>query len=343
MLPGLAPLFALALCVAPLDDAAVTQANRPVLQDLSRLALHELVARVPRAGEPDWETDPSTGRLGLVPVLTELRRRIAAGTALELDDWRTLLIDKGYLRWRAKWPISEPFAVSLHLPAIEQGLRVELVPRVPGWKSARAAHWEMMCGLSEQGRRHDQEYQVLGPLALDVQTIEFDLAPVLLTGDAKARRTALGRTLGPIRIAVQPVATLDEALERRDDELSAHELRSALALESRSEGEGAGRVWLKAKTGWRSLAATVEAHLECGPRKYASARFGLNDAGTDPAVRLDGISAEMLLGRRSPDGWTLHLRGVPEGVLRDWDATSYWVGAIEIPLADLIRRSTNPR
>lgn len=335
-------LLALVASAAPNGAAAATRAPHQDSEDLSCLGLHALVARIPRSGESSWTNDPATGRLGLVPPLAELRRRLASGATLELDDWRTILLEKGYLRWRRRWPIEEPFAISLHLPALEQGLRVELVPRLAGWGRARASHWERMCGLGMQALRDEEDYQVLGKLPADASALEFDLVPELAVGAGKGRRPALARTLGPIRIEVQPVATLDEVLERRSDDLPGRELRRALELVWRPDGTGPGRAWLWARTGWRSLAASVDAHLERGARSFPSTRLVLHEARMDPAVRLEGLPAEIALGRRCADGWTLHLRGVPAGVLRDWDATSYWAGAIEVPLSELIRRDAPP-
>jgi hypothetical protein len=37
-------------------------------------------------------------------------------------------------------------------------------------------------------------------------------------------------------------------------------------------------------------------------------------------------------------GQTLVVRGDPSHALRDWDATNYWAGEIEVRLEDLIRR-----
>ncbi len=310
----------------------------PAAEDLTRLGLHELVARLPRLGEADWEADPKTGRMVLLPQLSELRRRIESGVALDIDDWRTILVDKGYLRWRTKWPLGEPFAISLHLPALEQGLTVELVPRVTGWKRARASHWEMMCGLGTASLWEDEDYQVLGPLSSERRTIDFDILPDCRASDWNRNRTALRTVLGPIRIDVAPAPTLDEVLERRTDALPGRALLRSLRLQIQPDGEGPGRVWLTTDSGWpRSLAAIVQAQLAHGAREFPLTRLWMNELHRAPLARLEGLPVEVAKGRHSSDEWILRLRGLPDGVLRDWDATSYWAGQIEIPLRDLIR------
>jgi hypothetical protein len=60
----------------------------------------------------------------------------------------------------------------------------------------------------------------------------------------------------------------------------------------------------------------------------------------------DNVVEQMLARRPVPHpfdnlrvaGQTLFVRGDPKYALRDWDATQYWAGEIEVPLADLIRR-----
>ena len=308
-------------------------------QDLSQLELHALVQLLPRHDEPDWETDPADGRIRLVPVVAEVRRRIEAGTSLDLECWRTILIDKGYLRWRAQWPVSEPFAVCLHLPALEQGLSVALVPRVTGWTRPQASHWELMCGLEARARWDREEYQVLGPLAADRRTIEFDLVPEYRDFLWKRGRTALPSSVGPIRIQVEPVASIDEVLTRRTDELPGRELLRSLRLEIQPESSGPGRVYLRTKSSWpRTLAARVDVRLVQGTRKHPPTSLWLNESMDSPAAILDGLPVDVAKGKRSAEGWTLRLQGTPRGVLRDWDATSYWAGSVEVLVADLIGR-----
>ncbi len=42
-------------------------------------------------------------------------------------------------------------------------------------------------------------------------------------------------------------------------------------------------------------------------------------------------------GEQPARGWSVRVRGTSKNVLRDWDATQYWAGVVEVPLADLIR------
>lgn len=308
-------------------------------RDVRSLSERELVGLIPRCGESDWITDPATGYLQLVEPLRELRGRFRSGKTLDLECWRTILIDKGYLRWRKDWPVSEPFAVCLHLPALEQGLRVRLVPRIREWKPAMASHWEMMCGLGADARWSEEEYQVLGPLDSKQTLIEFDLVPDARGREWKRDKTALAHSVGPFRIEVEPVKSVDQVLTRRDDELPARELRRGLRLEIQSIREGPSLVWLTMKSLWpSSLAASIDVHLVRGGQEFRSRNLCLNERPGFPAVPLEGLTPDIASGRRSAKDWSVRLRGVSAGALRDWDATSYWGGEIEVPLADLTGR-----
>jgi hypothetical protein len=65
----------------------------------------------------------------------------------------------------------------------------------------------------------------------------------------------------------------------------------------------------------------------------------------DQGENLNGIQVLMRRSQCAPgfdrtdvSGKTLVLRGTPEHALRDWNATRYWAGEIEVRLEDLIRR-----
>jgi hypothetical protein len=295
---------------------------------------------MPRFGEPDTELDPATGRYGFVPVLAELRRRIAKGKPLDLECWRTILIDKGFLRWRRDWPLYEPFAVSLHLPAIEDGLRVCLVPRVRDWKPARASHWETMCGLGTDSLWQAEDYQVLGRLGLDVREISFDLLPVFDSGSWDRGRTALVQGVGPIRIEVRPALRTEGILHRRRSSPPAQEIVRALHVELDARAESGKQVRLVAHAPtWPDwLACSLEVTLIGGYPPPPTANLWLRSGRADPSCTLVGLSTEDVRDQRFVRCWKVHLQGTFDGALRDWDATQYWAGAIDVPLADLIRR-----
>ncbi len=307
--------------------------------DLRALSERELVGLMPRLGKSDTEVDPTTGRDVLVPALAELRQRIAKGRTLDLDCWRTILIEKGFLRWRRDWPVNEPFAVSLHLPALEQGLSVRLVPRVRDWKPATAVHWETLCCVATAGIYEEEEYQILGTLDADVRELSFDLLP-----DARGRSwnrgaTALVHGLGPITIEVRPTRHMDQVLHRRMSSPPGAEILRTLHLEIDAREEFGHQVTLVAHApDWpKWLACSLDVTIDGSYPLPPNTNLWLRGGRTDTSCRLVGVSAHGLQDRCFAGSLNIRLQGSFDGALRDWDATQYWAGAVEVPLADLIR------
>jgi hypothetical protein len=316
--------------------ALVLPAQRPDLKSLSEL---ELVALMPGSGELEEEFDPATGRYEFVPVLRELRERIAKGKTLDVECWRTILIEKRFLRWRKDWPVQEPFAVSLHLPALQSCLRVRLVPRVRDWKPARASHWEGMCGLGTKSLWKGDDYQELGTLDLETREIEFDLLPVFDGGTWERGATALVHGLGPIRIDVRPAQFAAGILHRRTCSPPAQEIVRSLRLEVWGNSQRESKVYLVARdANWPSwLACSLEVSYETWPLNTKS-NLLLRAGPEGSACELAGIRPDLLRDKDWLRERHLELHGTFEGTLREWDATQYWAGTITVPLADLIRR-----
>jgi hypothetical protein len=318
----------------------VALATQAPAQDLGSLTEHELVALLPRFGEPDTQLDPATGRDECVPALRELRQRIAKSKPLDLESWRTILIEKGFLRWRKDWPMTEPFAVSLHLPALEQGLSVRLVPRVRDWKAACAARGERTACMGPNDAWDAEDYQKLGPLEADMREIAFDLVPDARNRSWDRSATALVHGLGPITIEVRPTRHMDQVLHRRKSSPPGAEILRALHLDIDARAEFGRQVKLVAHAPtWPNwLACSLELTIERSPGYPPTTNLWLQGRRSDTSCVLDGVYLSAVRDPRSSSSQKLRVHGTFDGALRDWDATQYWAGEIEVPLADLIRR-----
>ena len=139
--------------------------QEPLPRPFAQLSVHELAARIPKAQDctlepPDWG------------VVLELERRIREGARPSIEDWKCMLLDRGWLRWRDRWPQSEPFAVGLHR-FLRCDFTLELVPRLKDWKPAR---WGGIGGCTDGHLISEfEDYQVLGALTEPETSIELDL------------------------------------------------------------------------------------------------------------------------------------------------------------------------
>jgi hypothetical protein len=309
---------------------------------LGKLTDQQLAARIPRRGEPHGSMDPLTKHWTLDPVLAELRRRVEAGNALDVECWRTILTDRGYLRWREIWPTEVPFTVSFHVPALGQGLEVVLAPSEPGWLPASASHWEMMCGLGMDTMGRTEEYQELGPLRPDAKEITFAIS-VAMPLDRKSGARPPPVRIGTVAIDVRPVASLDDVLQRTDDADMAKAIASSLRLEVARNAQHRNAAWLAASfEAPPYVACNLEVGLVRDGKPLPASNLWLDPLRRRGSAEVTGLEPQIVWGHKPSTGLSLRLRGTSANVLRNWDATHYWTGEIEIPVAELVERSRRP-
>lgn len=315
-------------------------------QELSRLTVHELVCRIPRLRDDPGLLDDPAAQAAAQRGLAELRQRLERGAALELRDWKTILFEKGYLRWRERWPVDEPFALALHAPRIGSGLRVRLVPRAHAWRSASATDHPPLCGFAESAEWDQEDFQELGQLERLDREIEFELRVLLPSLEAPfggCMETHPETCLGTIAIPVEPVARLEEVLPcMADRELEARIGRAIASGMRVCVGDVPLRgPWIGLAGAIDGIPGTVALHVEGAVRHDGRTvqvlSFDLEPCSA-PHVRLRALPLEVARGGGDARAWTLGLHGTSYGVLRRWDATSYWAGVIEVPLAQWIRR-----
>jgi hypothetical protein len=328
------------------------------LHPCADLSLHELAQRVPTEAQV-WQS--GYGESPERQAFDELDYRLARGARLSLEDWKCILIDRGWLHWRERWPQGEPFAVRMHrLPFFHDGLQLELVPRVKDWKPAR---WAPKPGCTDSWELYEYEdYQVLGLLTAPETSIEFDLYEHLDLPPHADPRTPIGT----ITIHVSAVKSYEDCLpalkdKRRETEIGqlvARAVQLRPGLDRR--GKTCTALTLDPETHTPGVALGLAAFLRqagqpsvrtWGVPLGARRGFAWEAGGSHVAymIRIPEIEnvIEQMLMRAGPEhpfesvrisGQTLVLRGAPKYALRDWDATEYWAGEVEVRLEDLIRR-----
>ena len=305
-------------------------------QDLTRIDLHALVALIPRQGAEVMRLDPVSQGWSLEPSLWELERRIRAGTTLDLECWRTILIDKGFLRWRAKWPVHVPFGVSLLLPPIHAELELALVSEIPGAEIPR-----IKAGVPSFPSDCEPALR-LGMVTAGPQTIRFDVWPRFASQVVPA-------SVGTISIEVEGVPRIENAMDAADDPQLGAILMRSIRVEPGSTAQcmsvSSPPYLHPDEVDWPArLTTSIDLELlHDGRVVEAGEWWGVRRGRNSPIFFLQKLPYDVADGSRSSRGWTLRVGGTSKRVLRDWDATSYWAGSVEIPLADLIGRSTSPR
>jgi hypothetical protein len=329
-------LFALALLT--LASAAGPQAPSGLLSTAPALELAHAAAALPR-----WVKRDSGGWDRSAPLL-ELRRRVEAGERFESEVWRVLLVDGRYLQWRRDWPLEAPFAVGLSaLPlshSFELRLEPRLEPRLEGWSPASVRHVDMMCGLGEEHLAVMAAYQELGRLSSDQREVRFD---VFVDTGSGPRFGDGGARVAEIAIEVRPRERIGDVLTPVTDFAVSRTIAHALRIGVGSDPRHATCTELTVRHApWpSSLSCDFEAELLREGRIVSAQSFVFR---SDSSARsgfawLKGLSPQIARGDLPAKGWTLRLRGSPLTALRNWDATHYWAGTLELPLADIVSRS----
>lgn len=301
-------------------------------QGLERVGLHALVTMIPRCGEPETKLLPKSGdpfQIDYVPTLRELRRRIALGTTLDLACWQTILIDKGYLRWRKKWPASIPFSLDLRLPPIQDSFALELVAELADSERVRRTLGAPLCCLDARPEPS------LGRLKPGHQSIRLQVRPYYASGSAAGVATQRVLTVGTISIDVECVERVEDAIEAATDPLLGRTLAEGLRIEDCPTAP----CLIATDIDWPAgLTGSIDVQVLHGGKPVEALEwFGARPRASPRVLSLQHLPRGLAAGTESCRGWTLRLRGTSKRVLSARDATTYWAGEIEVPLADLIR------
>ncbi len=288
-------------------------------------------------GESPWVDDG--GPVRLTPPWQELERRQESRHRFALEFFSTLLFEGGYLCWRPDWPLEQPFAVSLRAPPLESGFRIELVPKHEGWATARATHFVGQCSLAGSLQDHEERYQELGLLSPEQRFVLFEVHVGVRTGPGTRMRPVC---LGEIEIDVRPRASLDDVVSPCTDARVGRELGSRMLLQRTDHANDAlsAELLVDASIFVGSISGHMHVELRCFERLVERVAFHYSPGARLPSasIVLANVPHDVLLGRRTAEGWSVRLCGTPRGALRHWTATSYWAGEVEVPLAELLAR-----
>ena len=158
----------------PTDGAPAAEV-KAAAGDLTALSMDELIARLPEAGdERRWNAKAS--KYIEAPASAEMARRMATQKLTD-EQWRRVLIEKGAVRFRAKWPKDEKYAVSMIVPEWLGVTQIRLKPRVEGMEGIEAG--ETMMGISgtvPMMRERDARLgQAMGKVPEGTKEIVFDV------------------------------------------------------------------------------------------------------------------------------------------------------------------------
>jgi hypothetical protein len=302
------------------------------------------------AGIPSEE--PCSGCKGKNAIIRETPgvvlpvKNVRRGSTLDLDFWKKILIDRGHLRWRKRWPASEPFAVSLHLPSnvppIEAGLEIELVPRMPGWVSAKAQRIGFApCGMWSDCVWSFESYQELGMLPAGHHAIEFELTvttPLSWKRTQPWEPTPTGIDhFGPIVVEVDAVEDFEEVLAPYDD--SAFVKKLALGIHIQESERGQALLFFDTSFCPVDLGLSLELTLKrAGVAVETRAIAFPRGSDAQGPIALAKLPAAALRDPKELARWWIELRGIQRGSVANWQAKRYWAGRAWVPLCELVRQ-----
>lgn len=299
--------------------------------DLRTLGTEQLAALIPRADDPALLAAAASNEPVSWPVLDELRSRIDRGEVLSIEAWRTILVERGYLRRRARWPVGRQFALGLQ--PIYLPVRLVLATHLPGGTPTSSSSGEAHC-VDDGWLRGRMGYQTVGWLAPGQSRVSIDVRPYYVAGSPAGHATQRVLCAGTIEIAVEQVQSIDEVLEPVTDP----EWGRTLVRHFHLQLAGRGTCLFEDRFEWpRRLGAALDCTVLHDGRVIDARRMEPSFPG-HRVLPLPFLSRALAGVDGSLAGWTLRVRGTPKRVLEDWRATQYWAGEFEVPLADLLRR-----
>ncbi len=348
-----------ALLLALLQDLArpATQpdAEHPVLEDLAALSTRELALRYPPPNAQRGQRSEAN-TCGWNSIALELKRRLDLGDVLRSEEWRTLLVDRGYVHLRPRWPAGIPLTMRVERPWIllEGGIRMEPLPSIgegsirPLLAVLNSDERSPMCGEAIQDMLYRERHKVLGLLPRGAWHVDFRTEIEQSILDAGGHSIPGSRLWsGVLGFDIEIVGSVDEVVPPDRDERWTRLLRSSFRVVASKPDDERHRAWLELdleRASWPAeLQAVVDVELLFCGCPSGTSRIDAPDFPEPPEPRirrstlLERLPWPVACGDEGPDGWSVRIRGVRGDALYDWDIERWWAGEIEIPLADLIR------
>ena len=312
------------------------------------LPLEELLAKVPHDA---WGPHPN--RWTLSAETLELRRRAESGELTD-DEWRIALIAADTIHTRKRWPAGEPLVLWVDQQAWLRSteIRVRAIEPELGGVSANNLT-PSRCGNCSESRRWRNRDLRLAALPDGTSQILFEVTILQADDlDGRNRKRLSTRQLwcGYLRLPVQAVSTVEEALPSTRDGLDAiqNALRAGRSTAEDSRGEPyftLGGTYAEfpmlEHTGialtlelWHSGRMMGSTDLVAGPGSaFSFPRMDFSGYGM-----IEGL-AETIAG---PDvdlsTWEVRVRGNPGQALSIWEADRWWSGGFTLPLSVAMSR-----
>ena len=297
------------------------QARQEVDRWIERLPLIERQWHYDAENEVIWE-----------PEVLAMRDYLDGGGLLSDAQWRLALVRSGAIRVRERWPVQEPFAISVEVPAWLKNSKLTVEPVRSDFTSAQATSTSGGCGNCAMSSGLRARYQTIGVLALGPQVLELRITVERIP--AWRRRGAPAQSpkilwQGILAPTVEGVHAIEEVLPGASDPELDAAVRRALDIHRVEEVSLFGKV------------AHVPELVDTSVSLHVEVRRGneVHDEATLALQRRNAFVQSVILDvpDRSLSGWNLHVRGVPESTLREWNARRHWNGELVIPLEELRR------
>lgn len=312
------------LCLVPLASAQGSVQSAP--EEVDRW-----IERLPPI-EQEGAYDEEQRKWVSAPEVEALRAYLDVDRPMTEARWRLALERSRAIRVRARWPVDEPLAVSVELPSWLRNVSLSVTPRAEGFALARSSvgSW---CGNCSSSMRFRARYQPVGRIALGPQTLELGISidrdPVRRT---KGEPGEGNLWCGVLSFPVLGVASFDEALPGAHGAELDTVVRRALDIGLAAETLGiTGNVDRVPELHDTAVSLLVEVRKGSEVHDQAARAIYQRPGFVTQHLELD-------LPDSALTGWNLHIRGVPDGTLREWNARRYWNGELVIPLEELRRR-----
>ena len=307
-------------------------------------------SRVWNAESKEWRKDPAA---------ETLRRELGRSLCPSDDQWRRLLLEKGVIRFREKWPQDVPLAIGIRVPVWLRETQIKLTPASPNLSEAVADSGSSGCGTCDAFGREREDYQELGTLPSGTHELEFRVT-------VRASRAGLGfygpenaglLWRGDVTLGVEVVSGIEDVVPPVSDAGIDLALRRAIGVgfyqsarhvrpmpyivvdeddDSRASLFGVALVMEGALMKDGEIVETVP--LDAGVYDEDALEWNSVDV---VGMRLAHYPLEKLpAGNRDAaldlEGWNVRVWGSREGVLGEWAADRWWNGSVVIPLDEAI-------
>lgn len=339
------------LCLLAVTAPRAVQVARP--QDDP---IDELIERLPQV---ECDRTFQRGKGWQLTPEAQAMRQLIDEVVLSDAQWQRALLRTGAIRWRSRWPVDEPFAISTRVPRWLELGKITLRPCWSGWRESSVGLLKPAgCVMAWDDATRPALNRVLGPVPTEPTVITFEVEVLRGSGWSEDRNCFETLWSGTIDLPLEPVDHFDrvippasgEALERA----VAHSLRISW-YRSAADCPAIASLWLDPDIARDPILADIGLSLEIEVLDHgvvvetqhliATDIEGPHELGAPPrwcAHFLKLCSLKSLPSALAEVGadrsrWSLRVRGTSRDALRLWHASARWQGELEIPLEELMQ------